>query len=38
MTAKNNFAELSGAGHSCDLMYTWDGTLLTYSSPVNDSG
>jgi len=29
MTAKNNFAELSGAGHSCDLMYTWDGTLLT---------
>ena len=29
MTAKNNFAELSGSGHSCDLMYTWDGTLLT---------
>lgn len=29
MTAKNNFAELAGAGHSCDLMYTWDGTLLT---------
>jgi osmoprotectant transport system permease protein len=29
MTAKNNFTELSGEGHTCDLMYTWDGTLLT---------
>ena len=29
MTAKNNFTELTGEGHSCDLMYTWDGTLLT---------
>ena len=29
MTAKNNFTELAGEGHSCDLMYTWDGTLLT---------
>ena len=29
MTPKNNFDELKGPGHSCDLMYTWDGTLLT---------
>lgn len=29
MTSKNNFNELIGENHSCDLMYTWDGTLLT---------
>ena len=29
MTAVNNFNALTAANHSCDLMYTWDGTLLT---------
>ena len=29
MTAVNNFNALVGDGHTCDLMYTWDGTLLT---------
>ena len=29
MTSKNNFDELVGDGHSCDLMYNWDGTILT---------
>ena len=29
MTAVNNFNAMVGDGHTCDLMYTWDGTLLT---------
>lgn len=29
MTAVNNFNAMTGQDHSCDLMYTWDGTLLT---------
>lgn len=29
MTATNNFNAMIGDNHSCDLMYTWDGTLLT---------
>ena len=29
MTAVNNFNAMTGDGHTCDLMYTWDGTLLT---------
>lgn len=29
MTAVNNFNALAGDNHTCDLMYTWDGTLLT---------
>ena len=29
MTAVNNFNALTGDDHTCDLMYTWDGTLLT---------
>ena len=29
MTAVNNFNAMTGQDHSCDLMYTWDGTILT---------
>ena len=29
MTSKNNFQALIGDDHSCDLMYNWDGTILT---------
>ena len=29
MTSINNFKELTAREPSCDLMYTWDGTLLT---------
>ena len=29
MAAVNNFRAMVGQDHSCDLMYTWDGTLLT---------
>ena len=29
MTSVNNFNAMVGQDHSCDLMYTWDGTLLT---------
>ena len=29
MTAVNNFNAMAGDNHTCDLMYTWDGTLLT---------
>ncbi len=29
MTQVNNFNAMVGDNHSCDLMYTWDGTLLT---------
>lgn len=29
MTAVNNFNAMTGDNHTCDLMYTWDGTLLT---------
>ena len=29
MTSKNNFQPLIGDDHSCDLMYNWDGTILT---------
>ena len=29
MTAVNNFNAMTGDDHTCDLMYTWDGTLLT---------
>ena len=25
----NNFNAMTGDNHTCDLMYTWDGTLLT---------
>ena len=29
MTSINNFQELTAREPSCDLMYTWDGTILT---------
>ena len=29
MTSINNFKELTAREPSCDLMYTWDGTILT---------
>lgn len=29
MTSVNNFNELVAAGPSCDIMYSWDGTILT---------
>ena len=29
MTAVNNFNAMTGDNYTCDLMYTWDGTLLT---------